>query len=53
LPELAIDTETPYLDNTPLLTANTPETREYRMSSWNKGEANGDWTAVQKVMVGA
>jgi len=41
------------LDNTPLLAANTPETREYRMSSWNKGEANGDWTAVQKVMVGA
>lgn len=26
---VTIDTETPYLDNTPLLVANTPETREY------------------------
>jgi hypothetical protein len=29
---LAINTETPYLDNTPLLVANTPEMREYRLS---------------------
>ena len=43
---------TPYIDNQPLLVANTPETREYRMSFWDGGEANGDWTDVAKVMVG-
>jgi hypothetical protein len=50
---LAVDMVTPYIDNQPLLVANTPETREYRMSFWDAGEANGDWTAVTKVMVGA
>jgi hypothetical protein len=48
-----INVETQYLDDVPLLAANTPETREYRMSFWDSGEANGDWTAVAKVMVGA
>ena len=50
---LAVDMVTPYIDNQPLLVANTPETREYRMSFWDSGEANGDWTAVVKVTVGA
>ncbi len=50
---LAIDTVSPYLDNAPLLVANTPETREYRMSFWDKGAPDGDWTAVQKVTAGA
>jgi hypothetical protein len=49
---LAIDTETPYLDHAPLLAANTPETREYRMRFWDHDEANGDWTGVAKVTVG-
>ena len=50
---LAIDTESPYLDHTPLLVAGTPETREYRMRFWDHGDANGDWTMVEKVMIGA
>ena len=25
---------------------------EYRMRFWDAGEPNGDWSAVQKVMVG-
>lgn len=47
---LAIDTVKPYLDERPLL---TPGTREYRLRWWDKGEANGDWSPVQSVMVGA
>lgn len=50
---LAIDTVKPYIDDRPLLTANTAETREYRMRWWDKGQANGDWTAVQSLAVGA
>jgi hypothetical protein len=49
---LAVDMATPYIDNQPLLVANTPETREYRMSFWDAGDANGDWTDVAKVTVG-
>lgn len=50
---LSIDTKTPYLDDEPLHVAHTPETREYRMRFWDAGEANGDWTPVVKVTVGA
>jgi len=49
---LAIDTESPYLDERPLLVAGQPETREYRLRFWD-GEPNGDWSPVQKVTVGA
>jgi hypothetical protein len=49
---LAVDMVTQYIGNQPLLVANTPETRGYRMSFWDSGEANGDWTPVVKVMVG-
>ncbi len=49
---LAIDTNSPYDDDTPLLAPPAPETREYRMRFWDAGEANGDWSAVQKGMVG-
>jgi len=49
---LAIDTETPQLDERPLSVAGQPETREYRMRFWD-GEPNGDWSPVQKVTVGA
>ena len=45
---LAIDTESPYVDDRPLLVAGTPEIREYRMRFWDKGTANGDWSPVQK-----
>lgn len=48
---LAIDTESPYTDERPLLTAGQPEVREYRMRYWDKGTPNGDWTDVQKVTV--
>jgi hypothetical protein len=50
---LAIDTVKPYLDDRPLLIPGTAETREYRMRWWDKGEANGDWSPVQKLTVGA
>jgi len=48
---LAIDTESPYMDERPLLTPDTPEVREYRARYWDKGTPNGDWTAVEKVTV--
>jgi len=48
---LAIDTESPYIDECPLLAAGTPEVREYRMRFWDKGTPNGDWTDVVKVTV--
>jgi hypothetical protein len=47
----AIDTESPYIDERPLLVAGTPEVREYRMRFWDKGTPNGDWTDVVKVTV--
>jgi len=50
---LAIDTVKPYIDDRPLLTPGTAETREYRLRWWDKGEANGDWTPVQSLAVGA
>jgi hypothetical protein len=49
---LGIDTESPYLDNRPLLVAGQAETREYRMRYWDKGTPNGDWTDVAKETVG-
>ncbi len=48
---LAIDTESPYMDERPLQVAGQPEVREYRMRFWDKGTPNGDWTDVQKVTV--
>lgn len=48
---MAIDTESPYDDERPLLAADTPEVREYRMCFWDKGTPNGDWTDVAKVTV--
>jgi hypothetical protein len=48
---LAIDTESPYEDERPLLVAGQPEVREYRLRFWDKGTPNGDWTDVQKVTV--
>ena len=48
---LAIDTESPCMDERPLLAATQPEVREYRMRFWDKGTPNGDWTDVAKVTV--
>ncbi len=48
---LGIDTDSPYMDERPLLAPGTPEMREYRMRFWDKGTPNGDWTAVEKVTV--
>ena len=48
---LAIDTESPYLDERTLLAAPQPEVREYRMRFWDKDTANCDWTDVAKVTV--
>lgn len=48
---LGIDTESPYVDERPLLVATQPEVREYRMRFWDKGTPNGDWTDTVKVTV--
>jgi hypothetical protein len=48
---LAIDTESPYTDERPLLVAGTPEVREYRARFWDKGTPNGDWTDVARATV--
>lgn len=48
---LSIDTQSPYLDERPLLQPTTPEIREYRIRFWDKGTPNGDWTDVVKVTV--
>ena len=47
----AIDTESPYVDERPLLVAGQPEVREFRMRFWDKGTPNGDWTDVARVTV--
>ncbi|MBI5393701.1 MAG: hypothetical protein HZA91_00210 [Verrucomicrobia bacterium] len=46
---LAIDTESPYLDERALLAAGQPEIREYRLRYWDKGTPNGDWTDTAKI----
>ena len=48
---LSIDTESPYTDERPLLVPTAPEVREYRMSFWDKGAPNGEWTAATKLTV--
>lgn len=46
---LAIHVDGPYLDKTPLESGRSPEIREYRMRWWDKREAHGEWSLVQKV----
>jgi hypothetical protein len=48
---LGIDSESPYLDERPLLVAGQPEVREYRLRGWDAGVEVGDWTAVQSITV--
>jgi hypothetical protein len=50
---LAIDTVKPYYDERPLAPGNTHETREYRLRWWDKSEPHGEWSAVQKAVVGS
>ena len=49
---LAISMLKPWLDTRPLLDPLLPEIREYRLRFWDKGDANGEHTAVQRVTVG-
>lgn len=48
---MAVDSESPYLDERPLLVAGTPEVRKYRLRYWDKGTPNGDWSAVLNITV--
>ncbi|MDD5034944.1 MAG: hypothetical protein PHE55_09320 [Methylococcaceae bacterium] len=49
---LAIVTGKPWFDERPLLDPNVPEIREYRLRWWDKGEAHGEFSPVQRVIVG-
>jgi hypothetical protein len=42
----------PILANTPLLVANTPEQRQYRLRYWDKGQPTGEYSPVQTVTMG-
>ena len=48
---LAIDTDSPYLDNRPPLVPGQAEWREYRARYWD-GTPVGDWSAVVRANVG-
>ncbi|WP_295454328.1 hypothetical protein [uncultured Thiodictyon sp.] len=49
---LAVDTVKPYLDERPLAAGNTHETREYRLRWWDKSQPHGEWTAIQRAVLG-
>jgi hypothetical protein len=49
---LAIDTVKPYLDERPLAAGNSHETREYRLRWWDKSEPHGEWSLMQKAILG-
>ncbi len=49
---LAIHTIKPYFDERPLAAGNLHETREYRLRWWDKSLPQGEWSAVQKVVLG-
>ncbi len=48
---IGIDTESPFLDECPLLAAGQPKVREYRLRNWDKGTPNGDWSDMAKMTV--
>ncbi|MCX6898213.1 MAG: hypothetical protein NT105_05885 [Verrucomicrobia bacterium] len=48
---VAVDSESPYLDERPLLVAGAPEVRKFRLRFWDKGTPNGNWTDVASVTV--
>lgn len=49
---LAIDLNSPYLDERPLLVPTQPETREYRLQYYEADAPVGDFTAIASVSVG-
>jgi len=49
---LAIETNSPYNDERPLLVAGQPEVREYRVRYWDRGTPNGPWCDIIRVTVG-
>ncbi|MEI6268799.1 MAG: hypothetical protein WCP01_07970 [Methylococcaceae bacterium] len=49
---LAIVMVKPWYDERTLLNASVPEIREYRLRWWDKGDANGEFSPVQRVTVG-
>ncbi|MCX7085069.1 MAG: hypothetical protein NTY69_05970 [Methylococcales bacterium] len=49
---LAVAMVKPWLDNRALVDPLLPEVREYRLRYWDKGDANGEYSAVQRVNVG-
>lgn len=48
---VGVTTASPWFDRRPLLVADQPEVREYRLRFWDKGEPNGEWTAVSRATV--
>ena len=50
---IAIDTVKPYYDERPLAAGNSYETREYRMRWWDKSIAHGEWSPVERVVLGS
>ncbi len=48
---LGIAVTKPWYDERALLVDTAPEIREYRLRWWDKGDANGEYTPVQKVTV--
>ena len=49
---LAIDTVKPFIDDRPFAPGITHETREYRLRWWDKSVAHGDWSGVQRAVLG-
>ncbi len=49
---LAINTVKPYYDERPVVDGGSYETREYRMRWWDKSQAHGEWSAVQRIVLG-
>ena len=48
---LGADNAKPHYDTRPLLDPNLPEVREYRLRWWDKGEPNGEFSPIQKIVV--
>lgn len=46
---LGNNTRRPFVDDRPLPNPEQPEVREYRLRFWDKGEAIGEWSQVQKI----
>ena len=49
---LGADNSKPHYDTRPLIDPNLPEVREYRLRWWDKGEPNGEFSPVQKIVAG-